>query len=118
MWNLKYDANECIYETKTDSQRIDLWLPRGKRDECGKDWEFVIRKFKLLYTKWIKNKVLLYHTGNYIQYPVINYNGKEYKYIFIGVAIVAQWLANPTRNHEVVGSIPGLAQWVKNLTLL
>ena len=27
--------------------------------------------------------------------------------------MVAQWLANPTRNHEVVGSVPGLAQWVK-----
>jgi len=22
------------------------------------------------------------------------------------------WLMNPTRNHEVEGSIPGLAQWV------
>jgi len=26
-----------------------------------------------------------------------------------GVPIMAQWLMNPTRNHEVVGSIPGLA---------
>ena len=25
---------------------------------------------------------------------------------------------NPTRNHEVVGSIPGLAQWVNDLALL
>ena len=25
---------------------------------------------------------------------------------------------NPTRNHEVVGSIPGLTQWVKYLALL
>ena len=25
---------------------------------------------------------------------------------------------NPTRNHEVVGSIPGLVQWIKDLALL
>ena len=35
-----------------------------------------------------------------------------------GVPVVVQWLMNPTRNHGVVGSIPGLAQWVKDLVFL
>ena len=34
-----------------------------------------------------------------------------------GVPIVAQWLTNPTRNHEVVGPIPGLTQRVKDPAL-
>ena len=45
----------------------------------GKDWEFGISRCKLLHIGWINNKVLLYSPGNYIQYPVINHNGKEYE---------------------------------------
>ena len=39
------------------------------------------------------------------------------KNINSGVPVVAQWLMNPTRNLEVVGLIPGCAQWVKDLVL-
>ena len=44
----------------------------------GRDWEFGVSRCKLLYTGWLNNKVLLYTTGNDVQYPVINHNGKEY----------------------------------------
>ena len=47
----------------------------------GKDWEVGISRCKLLYIGWINNKVLLYSTGSYIQYPVINQNTKEYVYV-------------------------------------
>ena len=51
----------------------------------GLDWEFGVSRCELSYIEWINNKVLLYSTGNYIQYPVINHNGKEYEkeYIYV-----------------------------------
>ena len=63
MWNLKYDTNEQVYETETDSQtqRADLWLPGGGAGG-GKDWEVGISRCKLLHTGWV-NKVLPYTTG-------------------------------------------------------
>ena len=37
-----------------------------------------------MYIEWLNNKVLLYSTGSYAQYPVIKHNGedceKEYTY--------------------------------------
>ena len=81
MWNLKYDTNKVIYKTETDSQmqKTHLWLPMGKGGWGGLNQEFGISRYKLLYIKQINNKVLMYNTGNYIQNPIINHNGKEYE---------------------------------------
>ena len=61
-------------------QRTDLWLPRqGGGGEGGMNWEFGISRCQLLYIGWINNTDLLHSTGNYIQYPGVNHNGKEYE---------------------------------------
>ena len=46
----------------------------------GMEYEVGASKYKsiLLHTEWIDNWVLPYSTENYIQYPRINHNGKEY----------------------------------------
>ena len=49
----------------------------------GVEWETGVSRCELLYTEWINNKVLLYSTENYIPYPMINHNGKEYKNVYI-----------------------------------
>ena len=45
----------------------------------GMGWEFGVNRCKLLRIGWINGQVLLYSTGNSVQYPVINHNGKEYE---------------------------------------
>ena len=37
IWNLKYDTDEPIYETETESgtYKTDMWFPRGKELEDG-----------------------------------------------------------------------------------
>ena len=43
------------------------------------EWEFGVGRCKLLHLEWIKDKDLLYSTGNSSQYSVMAYMGKESK---------------------------------------
>jgi len=56
----------------------------------GMESEFGVSRCKLLYREWINNKLLLYSTGNNIQYPVMNHNGKEYEKECIHIVVVVQ----------------------------
>ena len=58
-------------------------VAKGERGGRGSDWEFGINRCKLVYIEWINDKVFLYSIGNYIRYPMVNHNGKEYVYICI-----------------------------------
>ena len=54
-------------------------VAKGEGVGGGMEWEVEVSRCKLLYTEWIRTKILLYSTGNYIQYPMICHNGKEYR---------------------------------------
>ena len=64
-------------------------VTKGERRGRDKLEEFGIKIYTLLYIKQITNKDLLYNTGNYTQYLVVTYNGKESKkeYIYIYITI-------------------------------
>ena len=59
------------------------------------DWEFGISRCKLLCIGWRNN--LLYITGNYTQYPVINNNENVIEkriYIYIKEAVILLYSRN------------------------
>ena len=100
MRNLKYYTNELLWN-RNRLTNIENRLVVAKGAGCGRrmEWEFGVSRCKLLYREWINNKVLLYSTGNYIQYPMINHNGKEYKkgiyiYIYLDIWITLLYSRN------------------------
>ena len=74
----KYDTNEYVYKTETDSQtqRTDLWLQwrvgEGWTGSLG-DEGYCIWKGKT------KRSYCICTAQGTLQYPEISHNGKEYK---------------------------------------
>ena len=56
-----------------------LVVAKGEEGGRGLHWDFEISGCKLVYRGWINNRVLLCSMGSYIQYPVVNHNGKGYE---------------------------------------
>ena len=64
---------------------IKFWLLRGRGSGVRMQCECGVSRCKLIFIyiyrerEWISNKVLLCSIVNYIQYLVLNHNGKEYE---------------------------------------
>ena len=67
----------------------------------GKTWKFGISRCKLVYIEWINNKLLLYSTGNYIQYPMMSHNRKEY----VCVCITESLCCTAEIKHNIVNQL-------------
>ena len=81
--HIKYNLISMTYcarahthtHTHTHTHGFLKKIPYGRSTGEGR---IRISRCKLAYIGWIK-KELLYSTGNYTQYPVINHNGKQYE---------------------------------------
>ena len=90
---------------------------KGTLLHCWGDCKLVQQLWKTVWRFLGKLKVEIpcmlqqFHSWAYIW---TNFNSKRYMWSSCCGAVET----NPAKNHEVVGSIPGLAQWVKDLMLL
>ena len=71
--SLSMKQNRLINTQNTSAVAEGMWGIGGEMD-----WELGLADTNL-YIEWINNKLLLCSTGYYVQYPVINHNGKEYE---------------------------------------
>ena len=72
------------------THNTDSKIAKGTWGENGVDWEFGVSKCKRLHLEWIHNEVLLYSTGNYIQFLGIDLmedNTRKGMYIYVRIYI-------------------------------
>ena len=63
--------NLSMKQKQTHGHREQTGGCQGGGGWGGTEWEVGVSRCKLLYIECINNKVLLYSTENYIQYPMI-----------------------------------------------
>ena len=82
----------------------------GLGSQCFMGTEFQFGKMRKFWS-WMVGMAAQQCECNFMTLSCVLKNGK------FGVPVVVQWLTNPTRNHEVAGSVPALAQWVNDPAL-
>ena len=125
MQNLKwYKWINLQNRNNSQTQRRNLWLPKGKEGGGRINKKFGISRYKLLHVKQINHKVILYSTGSYIQYPLINPNGKDIKknmyIVFICICITESLFCTPETQHckSTICQFKKKSKWNKNKNIL
>ena len=77
MWNLKIKIQMNFSPKQRDSQTQETNIVTKEGVGAVLNQEVGINIYIILYIKQITNKDLPYSTGNYTQYFVITYKGKE-----------------------------------------
>ena len=65
-------------EKQTQRNREQTSGCQGGEGGCGMDLEFGVSRCELSQLEWIIHEVLLSSTGNSVQYPGIDHDGKSY----------------------------------------
>lgn len=75
MWNLKQDTNKLTKQSRLKDMENRLVVAKRVGGEglgvWGQQMQTIVYR--------INNKVRLYSTGNYIQYPLINHNRNKHE---------------------------------------
>ena len=51
-------------------------IDRREGGGSGMNGEFGVSRYELLHLEWIRNRILLYSTGNYVQYLGVEHDGR------------------------------------------
>ena len=113
MWNLKYNTNELIYKTETESQteRIDLQLPKVGRKR--KDWEFGGEQMQpSMYRMDKQRSPAAQHRELYLSSCNKSELKRIWKRTYIYVLGASRWLSGKESTCQAGGAglIPGLGR--------